>query len=58
MFWREVRNRGEALVAVAAYDMAGRVRAHGWPVVVCGEDLVSEAASTRVVSALTLVKFR
>ena len=46
MFGWKVRDRGEALAAVAAFDMAGRVRAHGWPVVACGEGSVSEAAST------------
>ena len=54
--WK-VRNRSEALAAVAAFDMAGKVRVHCWPVVAYGEGSVSEAASSRVVSTLALVKF-
>ena len=57
LFGWKVRDRGEALATVAALDMAGRVRAHGWPVVACDEGSVCKVASTRVVFALTLVKF-
>ena len=57
LFGWKVRDQGEALATVAAFDMAGRVRAHGWPVVACGEGSVSKAASTRVLFTLTLVKF-
>ena len=51
--WK-VRDQGEALATVAAFDMASRVRVHGWPVVACGEGSVSKEASTKVVFALTL----
>ena len=54
--WK-VGNRGEALATVAAFNMAGRVRAHGWPVVACGEGSICKAVSTRVVFALTFVQF-
>ena len=56
MPWREARYRGKVLAAVAASNMTGRVEAHCWLVVACGEGSVSEAASTRVVSTFTLVK--
>ena len=54
--WK-VGNRSEVLATVAAFDMAGRVRAHGWPVVACCEGSICEAASTRVVSVLTFMQF-
>ena len=57
LFGWKVGDRGDALATVAAFDMAGRVREHSWPVVACSEGSVCEAASTRVVSSLTLVKF-
>ena len=57
LLWREVRYQGEALVAVAMFDMAGKVRVHCWPVVACDEGSVSKTASSGVVSTLTLMKF-
>ena len=47
----------EALAAIASFDMVGRVRVHGWPVVACSEGSVSKDASSGVVSAFPLVEF-
>ena len=58
MLKREERHLSEALAAVASFNVLGRVRAHGWPVVACDKGLVSKAASTRVVFAFPLVEFR
>ena len=55
LLWGEMRYLGEALVAVATFDMISRFQAHCWPVVAYYEGSVSKAASTRVVSTLTLV---
>ena len=38
-------DRGKVLVVVAAFDMAGGVRAHGWPVIAYREGSVSKVAS-------------
>ena len=57
MFWREVRYLNEVLAAITTFDMVGRLRVRGWPVVACYEGSVGEVVSTEVVSALTLVKF-
>ena len=54
----EVRYLSEALAAIATFDMVGRVRVHGWPVVACGKGSVSKAVSPGVVSAFSLVEFR
>ena len=54
--WK-VRDQSKALATVTAFDMTGRVRVHGWPVVACGEGSVCEVASTKVVSALSFVQF-
>ena len=57
MLWREVRYQGEALATIAAFDMAGRVRAHCWLVIACDEGSVSKATFYEMVSTLNLMKF-
>ena len=57
LLWREVRYLGEALVAIVALDMVGRIWAHRRPVVACSEGAVSKIVSSKVVSAFTLVEF-
>ena len=55
---RGMRYRGKALAAVAASDMASRVRAHRWLVVACGDSAISKAASPKMVSTFALMEFR
>ena len=54
----EVRDLNEALIAIAMFDMVGRVEVHGWPIVAYGEGSVSKAASSKVVSIFPLMELR
>ena len=45
------------MAAIIVFDMVGRVQAHSWLVVACGECMVCKDASPRMVSVFPLMEF-